>query len=206
MLKFRRFFITDEQQGKAQIRGVSLFINDGTLRTHRFQRVQLNRFNTFIGRILNSYPDGTKELVSVSAVSKLEEKIKVKQSSTGVISVKKTVRIDDDLYRAIFNEAFFNEDNGEVPFNKLINNSVLKRLESRVINLIPTRTFSHRITLRFTINDYNRIQDLVYYLRDIEKLGWVSFSLVIRSMLYESFDLVREVSNPVLIKDLLSVA
>ena len=121
-------------------------------------------------------------------------------------SIKKTVRIDDDLYRALFNEAFFNEDNGEVSFNKLINNSVLKRLESREINLLDAQSFTHRITIHFSLEDYLCIQNTVYYLKEIIGLKWITFSLVVRSMLYESFHLVREVYNPVLLKDLSSVA
>jgi len=73
------------------------------------------------------------------------------------------------------------------------------------IYLLPTKQFSHRITLHLSVDEYSFIQGIVHELKR-KGLEWVTLSLVVRSILYEFLIVVLDLTRPEGLKALQYVA
>lgn len=188
MIKFKKVRVYQEQIDNAHTRIVSLFINDRTSRSYKILRAKVNvNAVSLIQQTLTFFNYNLAKQFLFDSRGDYFDSFRVEASG-----IKKTVRIDNELYKALYNEAHFNSDNGEMSFNKLVNTDVSKRIELGEFALLPTRKFSHRITIRFSLEDYIRIQKVVYELRENKELEWVNFSVVVRSILYEALGLITE--------------
>ena len=116
--------------------------------------------------------------------------------------VKKSVRVDRDIFNALLNVAH----NDEEFFTKIINSAVLKEISTGQIDLINAKWFRHKITVYFTQEEYRSVQNVLNELRERRIIG-VTFSSLVRSILYKTFGLITEYrigrKNP---KQLLGVA
>lgn len=153
---------------------VTLHINDGNARTGRFIRVQLQKRNEFPQQIQNLI----KLLFSAQ------------DTVTSNKLVKKCVRIDMALYQALSREVGFNESY----ISATVSKAILDKIGSRVIDVIRTRSFNHRITVRFTQDQYKLVRQTVDELREQGVRG-ITFSLLVRSILYEHFGIVTEIKK-----------
>lgn len=104
--------------------------------------------------------------------------------------VKKSVRVDDDIYDILFN---FASNNDKEVFTKIINSAVVNEISTEQIDLIDARCFKHKVTVYFTQEEYRRVQDVLNELRS-RKITGVTFSSLVRSILYESLGIVIETS------------
>ncbi len=59
--------------------------------------------------------------------------------------VKKSVRVDSDIYNTLFNVAH----NDEEFFTKIINSAVINEISTGQIDLINARCFKHKVTVYF---------------------------------------------------------
>ena len=178
MIKFKKVRVYQEQIDNAQVKRVSLFTNDETSRVYRGVRANLDSNECLIQEILTFFN-------SCFNNSKVKANI-----------IKKTVRIDDELSRALYSEAHFNSDSGEISFNKLVKGSISEKINTPMLygnklDLIPTHKFAHRITIHFSLHEHIYLQTIVYELKQ-KGLDWVNFSVVVRSILYEALGLITE--------------
>ncbi|MCM1264755.1 MAG: hypothetical protein NC200_01030 [Candidatus Gastranaerophilales bacterium] len=104
--------------------------------------------------------------------------------------VKKSVRVDNDIYHALREVAH----NDKTFITKKINSAVMNKISTGEIDLIKAKWFSHKITVYFTNGEYRRVEKVIKKLKDI-KIKGITFSSIVRSILYESLGLVQEVKN-----------
>lgn len=104
--------------------------------------------------------------------------------------VKKSVRVDDEIYNILFNLA---SNNDKEFFTKIINSAVVNKISTEQIDLIDARCFKHKVTVYFTQEEYRRVQDVLEQLRNIGLRG-VTFSSLVRSTLYKYLLIVIEAS------------
>lgn len=180
MIKIRRNYFRIGQSNDAQIKFIPLCTNDGTLgdddgtpKTFLLPRVHINNRN----------------IVTKLRLLKIMTTIKkafFRSKSNVTISnlVKRCVRVDDDLILALYNEVEFKKS----CTTKLVHKEILNRIQARELDLIPTWDVPHRITLHFTKEESDIIDEIVKELRD--KNLDVTFSMVVRSILYEAFGLI----------------
>ena len=105
--------------------------------------------------------------------------------------VKKSVRVDDDIYDILFNLA---NNNDKEFFTKIINSAVVNEISTGKIDLINARWFKHKITVYFTQEEYRRAQDVLNELRGRRSTG-VTFSSLVRSILYKHLGVVQEIEH-----------
>ncbi len=103
--------------------------------------------------------------------------------------VKKSVRVDSDIFKVLLNVA----RNDEAFFTKIINSAVSNQISTEQIDLIDARCFKHKVTVYFTQEEYRRVQDVLEQLRNIGLRG-VTFSSLVRSILYKHLGIVIEAS------------
>ena len=103
--------------------------------------------------------------------------------------VKKSVRVDSDIFKALLNVA----RNDEAFFTKIINSAVANQISTEQIDLIDARCFKHKVTVYFIQEEYRRVQDVLEQLRNIGLRG-VTFSSLVRSILYKHLGIVIEAS------------
>mgnify|MGYP002626516071 CR=1 FL=1 len=104
--------------------------------------------------------------------------------------VKKSVRVDDDIYDILFNLA---SNNDKEFFTKIINSAVVNEISTGKIDLIDARCFKHKVTVYFTQEEYRRVQDVLNELRD-RRITGVTFSSLVRSILYKHLGIVIKTS------------
>lgn len=106
--------------------------------------------------------------------------------------VKKCVRIDETLFQALNGYVSSNESY----ISKTVSNAVLDKIKSRVIDIIETENFNHRITVRFTPDQYELVKQTI---DELKKHGfrYITFSRLVRSILYIKFKLVAFIDNEV---------
>ena len=103
--------------------------------------------------------------------------------------VKKSVRVDSDIFNTLFNVV----RNDEEFFTEIINSAVVNEISTGKIDLIDARWFKHKITVYFTQEEYRRVQDVLEQLRNSGLRG-VTFSSLVRSILYKHLGIVIETS------------
>ena len=103
--------------------------------------------------------------------------------------VKKSVRVDSDIFNALLKVAH----NDEKFFTKIINSAVVNEISTKQIDLIKARWFKHKVTVYFTQDEYRRVQDVLNELRS-RKITSVTFSSLVRSTLYKHLLIVIEAS------------
>lgn len=103
--------------------------------------------------------------------------------------VKKSVRVDSDIFKVLLNVA----RNDEAFFTKIINSAVSNQISTEQIDLIDARCFKHKVTVYFTQEEYRRVQDVLEQLRNIGLRG-VTFSSLVRSILYKHLGVIIEAS------------
>ena len=103
--------------------------------------------------------------------------------------VKKSVRVDSDIFNALLKVAH----NDEKFFTKIINSAVVNEISTKQIDLIKARWFKHKVTVYFTQDEYRRVQDVLNELRS-RKITGVTFSSLVRSILYKHLGIVIETS------------
>lgn len=105
--------------------------------------------------------------------------------------VKKSVRVDDDIYDILFNLA---NNNDKEFFTKIINSAVVNKISTEQVDLIDARCFKHKVTVYFTQEEYRRVQDVLNELRS-RKITGVTFSSLVRSILYKHLGVVQEIEH-----------
>ena len=103
--------------------------------------------------------------------------------------VQKSVRVDSDIFNALLKVAH----NDEKFFTKIINSAVVNEISTKQIDLIKARWFKHKVTVYFTQDEYRRVQDVLNELRS-RKITSVTFSSLVRSILYKHLGIVIETS------------
>lgn len=103
--------------------------------------------------------------------------------------VKKSVRVDSYIFKALLNVA----RNDEAFFTKIINSAVANEISTGQIDLINAKWFRHKVTVYFTKEEYRRVQDVLNELRS-RRITGVTFSSLIRSILYKHLGIVIETS------------
>ncbi len=103
--------------------------------------------------------------------------------------VKKSVRVDSDIFNALLKVAH----NDEKFFTKIINSAVVNEISTRQIDLIKARWFKHKVTVYFTQDEYRRVQNVLNELRE-KRITGVTFSSLVRSILYKHLGIVIETS------------
>ena len=103
--------------------------------------------------------------------------------------VKKSVRVDSDIFNTLFNVV----RNDEEFFTEIINSAVVNEISTGKIDLIDARWFKHKITVYFTQEEYRRVQDVLNELRS-RRITGVTFSSLVRSILYKHLGIVIETS------------
>lgn len=103
--------------------------------------------------------------------------------------VKKSVRVDSDIFKALLNVA----RNDEAFFTTIINSAVANQISTEQIDLIDARCFEHKVTVYFTQEEYRRVQDVLNELRS-RRITGVTFSSLVRSILYKHLGIVIETS------------
>lgn len=103
--------------------------------------------------------------------------------------VKKSVRVDSDIFNALLKVAH----NDEKFFTKIINSAVVNEISTRQIDLIKARWFKHKVTVYFTQDEYRRVQNVLNELRE-RRITGVTFSSLVRSILYKHLGIVIETS------------
>ena len=104
--------------------------------------------------------------------------------------VKKSVRVDSDIFKALLNVA----RNDKEFFTKIINSAVVNEIPTGQIDLINARWFRHKVTVYFTQEEYRRVQDVLEQLRNSGLRG-VTFSSLVRSILYKHLGIVQETEH-----------
>ena len=104
--------------------------------------------------------------------------------------VKKSVRVDSDIFNALLKVAH----NDEKFFTKIINSAVVNEISTKQIDLIKARWFKHKVTVYFTQDEYRRVQDVLNELRS-RKITGVTFSSLVRSILYKHLGVVQEIEH-----------
>ena len=104
--------------------------------------------------------------------------------------VKKSVRVDSDIFNALLKVAH----NDEKFFTKIINSAVVNEISTKQIDLIKARWFKHKVTVYFTQDEYRRVQDVLNELRS-RKITSVTFSSLVRSILYKHLGVVQEIEH-----------
>ncbi len=104
--------------------------------------------------------------------------------------VKKSVRVDSDIFKALLNVA----RNDEAFFTKIINSAVANQISTEQIDLIDARCFEHKVTVYFTQEEYRRVQDVLNELRS-RRITGVTFSSLVRSILYKHLGIVQEIEH-----------
>ena len=107
--------------------------------------------------------------------------------------VKKSVRVDDDIYNILFNLA---SNNDKEFFTKIINSAVVNEISTGKIDLIDARCFKHKVTVYFTQEEYRRVQDVLNELRG-RRITGVTFSSLVRSILYKHLGIVQEIKHDI---------
>lgn len=82
--------------------------------------------------------------------------------------VKKSVRVDEDLYSALCDETH----NNKIFFTKTISEAVLNTISTGQIDLIDAKWFSHKITVYFTQEENKRIEDVLTEIRNKKIKGY----------------------------------
>lgn len=101
--------------------------------------------------------------------------------------IKKSVRVDYEMYNLLFRIA-----RGNKKFlTNIINSAVIEKFSTREIDLIDARLFKKKITVYFTQKEYRQVQDVLDELKD-RKIKGVTFSSLVRSILYKSLGIVME--------------
>lgn len=112
--------------------------------------------------------------------------------------VKKSVRVDSDMYNALHTIA----RDDEAFLSKIINSAVIDEISTEQIDLIDAKWFKHKITVYFTQEEYRRVQDVLNKLKN-RKIKGVTFSSLVRSVLYKSLGLVQKFKHNIkLIEDI----
>jgi len=106
--------------------------------------------------------------------------------------VKKSVRVDSDIFNTLFNVV----RNDEEFFTKIINSAVVNEISTRQIDLIKARWFKHKVTVYFTQDEYRHVQDVLEQLRNSGLRG-VTFSSLVRSTLYKHLGIVQEIKHDI---------
>lgn len=101
--------------------------------------------------------------------------------------VKKSVRVDEDLYSALCDETH----NNKIFFTKTISEAVLNTISTGQIDLIDAKWFSHKITVYFTQEENKRIEEVLTEIRN-KKIKGVTYSKLVRSILYKRLGIVIE--------------
>ena len=104
--------------------------------------------------------------------------------------VKKSVRVDSDIFNTLFNVV----RNDEEFFTEIINSAVVNEISTKQIDLIKARWFKHKVTVYFTQDEYRRVQDVLNELRS-RKITSVTFSSLVRSILYKHLGVVQEIEH-----------
>lgn len=103
--------------------------------------------------------------------------------------VKKSVRVDSDIFNALLKVAH----NDEKFFTQIINSAVVNEISTKQIDLIKARWFKHKVTVYFTQDEYRRVQNVLNELRE-RRITGVTFSSLVRSILYKHLGIVIETS------------
>lgn len=103
--------------------------------------------------------------------------------------VKKSVRVDSDIFNALLKVAH----NDEKFFTKIINSAVVNEISTKQIDLIKARWFKHKVTVYFTQDEYRRVHNVLNELRE-RRITGVTFSSLVRSILYKHLGIVIETS------------
>ena len=104
--------------------------------------------------------------------------------------VKKSVRVDSDIFNALLKVAH----NDEKFFTKIINSAVVNEISTEQIDLIDARCCEHKVTVYFTQEEYRRVQDVLNELRS-RRITGVTFSSLVRSILYKHLRVVQEIEH-----------
>lgn len=170
--RFQCAYIFKRKGSKTEL--VTLRINVGNPKRKTCIRVQLQKHNGILQQIQKF----------------IKPPFSVQDAVTSNKLVKKCVRIDNNLLQALRREVGSNKD----CISKAVSKAVLDKIESRVIDVIKTENFKHRITVRFTQAQYNLVRQTVDMLREQGVTG-ITFSLLVRSILYEHLGIVTEIDT-----------
>lgn len=99
--------------------------------------------------------------------------------------VKKSVRVDSDIYNALCRITHQNK----TFFTKIINTAILNEISTRQFDIIYTERFKHKITVYFSQKEYYQVQQILLRLKKIGLYN-LTFSKLVRSILYKHFDVV----------------
>lgn len=106
--------------------------------------------------------------------------------------VKKSVRVDSDIFNALLKVAH----NDEKFFTQIINSAVVNEISTKQIDLIKARWFKHKVTVYFTQDEYRRVQNVLNELRE-RRITGVTFSSLVRSILYKHLGIVQEIKHDI---------
>lgn len=172
--RFQYAYMLERKGSQAEL--VTLHINDGNPRMGRFIRVSLQKHNKILKLMQN-----TIKPLFLPHNTKTSNKL-----------VKKCVRIDEDLFHALCREVDCNESY----ISRTVSNTVLNQIKNRVIDVIETKKFKYRITIHFTKDQYKLIRQTINEIK-AQGLKRITFSLLVRSILYKQFKLVTNIKKEV---------
>lgn len=106
-------------------------------------------------------------------------------------TIKKSVRVDNDIYSALMKTTkadIVKFDEKHV--STFVRKTILDQFKTKNIDLIATRNFTHKITIHFIKEEYDYIHQII---KDFKAKGikYITFSLLARSILYKTLNLVE---------------
>ena len=114
--------------------------------------------------------------------------------------VRKSIRINELTYKALQLKGLLNESS----LSNIVNVSILEKIDNGVLNLIEAKCFDYKITINFTVKEYEIIKEALNELKN--KNLKTTFSKLARSILYEELGLVMESPEPPTSEAMKSVA
>ena len=95
-------------------------------------------------------------------------------------------------FRKLIGEKALNIDinSDEKYISRLVCKAVLDKINTKEVNLIKTENFRYRITIHFTEEEYDCIKQAIENLKQ-KGVKSITFSFLVRSILYEKLKLVK---------------
>ena len=103
---------------------------------------------------------------------------------------KKSVRIDEKMCRALYEKT----GNDKTFLTKIINSAVMTEISTRQIDLIRAKKFEAKVTVYFSSEEYKQIEQVIKELKD-KGFKKITFSSLVRSILYKRLGLVQEIKD-----------
>lgn len=116
-------------------------------------------------------------------------------------TIKKSVRVDNDIYSALMKTTkadIVKFDEKHV--STFVRKTILDKFKTKNIEVISTRDFRHKITIHFAEEEYDCINQIM---KDFKTRGlrYITFSLLVRSILYKTLNLVENELSQVIDKN-----